>query len=137
MENLKYLNLGPVKVAKLYTAEGNSHTAATYCVQYVDFNIFCWGLDLNGISGKGYYDYTKGREPTKDLDLLSPINFGKTDLTQSQFLMLEENACLHLKSGNIKCWGDNENLLSNNRPERLSLGSEKFDIEELNFIKFE
>ncbi|MCE9673977.1 Ig-like domain-containing protein [Myxococcus stipitatus] len=95
--------LSPVKLGTGRTAKALATRELSTCALLDDGSVKCWGINQYGALGLGDRA-TRGDEPGEMGDALPRVNLG-TGRTARALAVGNNNACVLLDDGSVKCWG--------------------------------
>ena len=127
---LKELPFGTHKISKIYAFSDKLN-----CALFENGKIKCWGNNRNGILGQNID--TGQLTDFKELENLDFINLHTTLKVIDLHLIEKNSLCAEFEDFSLKCWGANSSLLTGNDIFRFTIGNQKNDMENLNFITFE
>ena len=130
IDDNKSLELGEHKIVELY-----SYLDEVACALFENGKVKCWGSNSNESLGQPIQKRNIG---TKDGDFrnLDYIYFD-TNLRAIEVHHVDKHEiCVEFADYSLKCWGNNQGMITNQSPERHSYGSRIHAMKNLNFIRF-
>lgn len=133
--NLDFLSLGDSPIKQIVS------TSDDMCTLFENGRIKCWGQNLYGELGQETNKEFIGNQPG-EMDQLDYINFGENHLLATKLFSIvnspyhEDNSyCALFSNKKLKCWGYNDFGILGQGSSKHSIGLEKNDILNLNYLE--